>query len=334
MTTYIVHRLFQTLVMMFILSIVFFLLVHYQPITTCFNLSCAQAQHLDQPIATQYLEYVGRLAHGDLGRNAAGNSIGQEIRQKLPATVLLITVSFVMQQLIALPLGMYAALRRYSAFDQILTLVSYVFLSVPAFVLGLVIVYFGAVQFGWFPVGHSQDEALPLLWTSDWFHAVTHDPGYVLGDMIRHLVLPAFVLMVTGIAVDSRFMRASMLQVLHQDYIRTARAKGLSRRSVIFKHAFRNAILPIVTNIGLYLPTLVGGVIVVETVFTWGGLGYMFSVAVRGGVSQGIGLVADVPTLEALLLLSALAVLIANLAADLAYAWLDPRIRFDSGEAE
>src|SRR5205823_12818659 len=109
-----------------------------------------------------------------------------------------------------------------------------------------------------------------------WFHAMLQDPRFVLGDMLRHLLLPAFTLVTTGIAIDSRFMRAAMLQVLHEDYIRTARAKGLSRRRVVFKHAFRNALLPIITNLGLYLPAMFAGVVVVETVFTWGGLGYVF----------------------------------------------------------
>jgi peptide/nickel transport system permease protein len=226
-----------------------------------------------------------------------------------------------------------AALRPYSFFDSILTLLSYVFLSVPAFFLALILIYIFPVHFGWFSVAHSESPLVPVLGTGAWFQALTSDPGFVRGDLAQHLVLPAFVLMSTGIAIDSRFMRAAMLQVLHQDYIRTGKAKGLPRRTILFKHAFRNALLPIVTNIGLYLPALIGGVVVVETVFTWGGVGSMFgtAVGVRGLSSAGFTPGADFPVLQALLLLSALAVLLANLLADILYAWLDPRIRYDEG---
>jgi peptide/nickel transport system permease protein len=138
------------------------------------------------------------------------------------------------------------------------------------------------------------------------------------------------VLTLAGIAVDSRFMRSSMLQVLHQDYIRTARAKGLASRVVIFKHAFRNALLPVLTNFGLYLPALLGGAVVVEKVFTWGGLGYAFGAALgRGGFASGSFGQADFAFIQAVLMLSAGLVLVINLLADLAYAWLDPRIRYD-----
>jgi peptide/nickel transport system permease protein len=126
--------------------------------------------------------------------------------------------------------------------------------------------------------------------------------------------------MVTGVAGDSRFMRASMLDVLHQDFIRTAKAKGLRRRTVIFKHAFRNAVLPIITNIALYLPALVGGAIITETIFSWGGIGYLFITSITAN---------DYPTIQALLMISALATLLAKLLADLTYAWVDPRIRYD-----
>jgi peptide/nickel transport system permease protein len=132
--------------------------------------------------------------------------------------------------------------------------------------------------------------------------------------------MPVFVLMIVGVAVDSRFMRGSMLEVIRQDYIRTAKAKGLSRRSVIFKHAFRNALLPIITNIGLFLPALIGGAVITETIFSWGGLGYQYITAITE---------QDYPIIQALSMVSALAVLIANLLTDLAYAWVDPRIRFD-----
>jgi peptide/nickel transport system permease protein len=170
--------------------------------------------------------------------------------------------------------------------------------------------------------------ALPLLFSGEWWSLLVHDPGYVLGDLVRHLALPVIVLTTAGIAYDSRFMRAAMLGALHQEYVRTARAKGLARRRVVFKHAFRNALLPVLTNFGLYVPTLIGGVVVVEFVFTWGGLGYAFADAV--GLTEFNSTGGDFPFIEACLLLGSLAVLVANLLVDIAYVWLDPRIRFDA----
>ncbi len=334
MTIYIIRRLLQTFVMMVILSVLFFLLVRFQPNSSCgySAYGCQEALNLNEPVTSQYLAYVGNLLHGNFGVSAgssgiggisAGQNIGGEITARLPPTVILVGVAFLLQQLIALPLGMLAALRQYSFFDQGLTFLSYIFLSTPVFALGTFTIYIFAYLLGWLPLGHNEDLVLPLIATGDWYSLLVHDPALVLGDLLRHLLLPAFALMVTGIAVDSRFMRGAMLQVLHQDYIRTATAKGVSRRKVIFKHAFRNALLPIITNIGLYLPTLIGGVIVVESVFSFGGVGQLFAAATH-----------DFTTLQALLILSALAVLVANLLADIAYAVLDPRIRLDSSGAE
>jgi peptide/nickel transport system permease protein len=331
-STYVVRRLIQAGITLVLLSIVFFLLVRFRPGGPCSGpdlfkhaaFGCAENLHLDEPISNQYLYWLGSLLHGDFGSSVTGVSVRALIMQKLPPTLLLVVVSLTIQQLIALPLGMLAALRQYSFFDQLLTVGSYFFLSLPAFLLGMFLISLFAVSLGLLPVGHPDDVALPLLGSVAWFGLLWQNPALALGDMIQHLLLPGFVLASTGIAIDSRFMRASLLQVLHQDYIRTARAKGLRRRRIIFKHALRNALLPIVTNIGLYLPALLGGVVVVETVFTWGGLGYTFSSAILDG--------PDFPTLQALVLLSALTVVVANLLADLTYAWLDPRIRLEAAE--
>jgi peptide/nickel transport system permease protein len=329
MTIYIIQRLLQAVVTLFLLSIIFFLLVRLQAGTPCVTFGCTQYLHLDEPVANHYLDRHGKISHGDFGSSSQGLPIGTLILEKLPPTVLLVGVSFLIQQLIALPLGVLAALRPYSLLDQIFTFLSYVALSIPAFLLGFILIGIFGVHFQTFPMGHYEDETIPLLWSSDWFPALLDQPGLILGDLARHLFLPAFALVVGGIAVDSRFMRASMLQVLHQEYIRTARAKGLKRRTVIFKHAFRNALLPIITNIGLYLPALIGGVVAVEAVFTWGGLGYTFAQAIRPSY---IGESSDFTVITALAMLSALTVILANLLADLAYAWLDPRIRYEGKE--
>lgn len=337
MTGYIVQRIVQAVFLLFLLSIMFFMLVHTQPSGPCSaarNAGCFQIQHLDQPIANQYAWWLGQMLHGNFGLTTSGEPVARQIAQDLPPTIILIGVAVVIQQLIAIPLGMLAAIRPYSIFDQALTFGSYTALSIPSFLLGTLLLYVVAGHWHVLPVGRNEDAALPLLLSHDWWIALLHQPALILGDLAKHLFLPVVVLIVTGIAMDSRYMRAAMLQVLGQDYIRTARAKGANRRLVIFKHAFRNALLPVLTNFALYLPTLIGGVVVVEQVFSWGGIGFDFATAAGRGAfaiynSQG----SDFAFLEAVLMLSAVVVLAVNLLTDLAYVWLDPRIRFDRGDS-
>ncbi len=333
MGTYIVRRLLQAVFILFGLSIVFFVILHITPGGPCAAFegqsakgeaqahACILRLGLDKPLIVQYFSQMGLYAHGDLGTSVtAGSSVASVIAQKLPSTILLIGLAYTLQQMIALPLGIFAALKQYTFFDQVFTVLSYIGLSMPVFWLGLVLIFFFAVKLNWLPAGRVEDVTIPVFWSHEWFVQLGQNPGLLLGDLAKHLIMPVFVLMIVGIAVDSRFMRGSMLEVIRQDYIRTAKAKGLSRRAVIFKHAFRNALLPIITNIGLFLPTLLGGAVIDETIFSWGGLGYQYITAITE---------QDYPIIQALSMVSALAVLIANLLTDLAYAWVDPRIRFD-----
>lgn len=332
MGTYIARRLLQSILILIGLSVVFFVILHLTPGGPCAAFegsgargaaeehACVIRLGLDRPLPAQYFSQMGTYIHGDFGISNYGNSVAGTIAAKLPATILLMGTSYLLQQLIALPLGIFAALRQYSFFDQAFTFMSYVGLSMPTFWLGLILIFVFAVHWTVLPPGRVEDVTLPVFWSHDWFVALGQNPGLLLGDLIRHLIMPMFVLMVTGIAADSRFMRASMLEVINQDYIRTAKAKGLSRRVVIFKHAFRNAVLPIITNIALYLPLLIGGAVITETIFSWGGIGYLFITSIVAN---------DYPTVQALLMISALATLLANLLADLTYAWVDPRIRYD-----
>jgi peptide/nickel transport system permease protein len=332
MGTYILRRLLQSVFILIGLSIIFFVILHITPGGPCAAFegggvtaaarehACIQRLGLDKPLIVQYFNEMGIYLHGNLGTSISGDSVTASIAGRLPATVLLLGSSYIVQQMIALPLGVYAALRQYSTFDTVFTFLTYVGLAMPTFWLGLILIFVFAVHFTWLPVGKIEDVSLPVFWSHDWFIALRHNPALVLGDLLRHLILPAFVLMVTGIAADSRFMRGSMLEVIRQDYIRTARAKGLAPRVVIFKHAFRNALLPIITNIGLFLPALLGGAVITETIFTWNGLGYLFITSITE---------RDYPTIQALSMIGALAVLIANLLTDLTYAWVDPRIRYD-----
>ncbi len=339
MGTYIIRRLIQAFFILIGLTIVFFLILHLTPGGPCAALgesgglqgaarekACVLRLGLDKPLVVQYFNLMGQYVHGNLGNSQQGGiPVLSLIGQRLPATVLLMASSYILQQMIALPLGVFAALRQYTFFDQFFTFLSYVGLSMPTFWLGLILIFTFSVHFQWLPSGRIESTTIgntliPVFWTGDWFTLLAHQPGLVLGDLAKHLVMPMMVLMVTGIAADSRFMRASMLEVIRQDYIRTARAKGLSRRAVIFKHAFRNALLPIITNIGLYLPALIGGAVITETIFSWGGIGYTFIQAVTN---------QDYPVVQGISMIIALAVLLANLLTDLTYAWVDPRIRYD-----
>jgi peptide/nickel transport system permease protein len=288
---------------------------------------------LDQPIYVRYFKWLGAVVRGDLGNSTqSGLPVISEIRARLPATILLIGTAFIFQELMAIPLGIFSALRRYSLFDQVFTVINYMLFSLPTFWYGLMlIILFGVV----IKVpdasnpGHTKS-LLPFsgmvdLRSSPPFGApdygayfVTH-PFTALGDLAAHLTLPVIVLATVGVATDSRFMRASMLDVISQDYIRTARAKGLPQRLVIWKHAIRNAILPIVTNIGLTLPALLGGAIVTEQIFTWPGMGSFYVGAAVNG---------DYPVVMAYTSMLAAATILANLLTDLSYAFIDPRIRY------
>jgi len=332
LTTYVVRRLIQFVFILFGLSIVFFMIVHLAPGGPCVHEPsanpaeaaryhlCVIRYGLNKPLPLQYITWVSGFFQGNFGLTLGGIPVSSVLLEALPVTVLLATTSYAVQQMIALPLGMFSALRQYTFFDTLFTFISYVGLSMPTFFLGLLLLFGLAVNSQVFPAGRVVSPTSPPFWSNAWFVNLAHNPPGTLGDLLYHLVLPAFTLMVVGIAADSRFMRASMLDVLHQDYIRTAKAKGVSRRKVIFKHAFRNAVLPIITNIALFLPTLVGGFVITEAIWSYTGLGYLFIESLTSG---------DYAVVQAFLMISALAVLVANLLADLTYAWVDPRIRYD-----
>lgn len=332
MGTYIIRRLIQSLIILIGLTIVFFLILHLTPGGPCAayegggvraaaqEQACIQRLGLDKPFIVQYVNQMSFYLHGDFGTSISGFSIGPTILSKIPATLILTGSAMIIQQLIALPLGVFAAMRQYSFFDQFFTFMTYVFLSMPTFWLGLILIFFFAVHFNWFPPGRVEDVTLPVFWSSSWWHMLGHSPGLILGDLARHLVLPVVTLAVVNIGVYSRFMRASMLDVLHMDFIRTAKAKGLNREIVIFKHAFRNALLPIITALALELAGLIGGAVITETIFSWGGIGYLFITQLTA---------QDYPTVQALLMIFAVSILLGNILADVTYALVDPRIRYD-----
>ncbi len=221
----------------------------------------------------------------------SGRAVLHHITERIPATVILMVTALMITLTIAVTVGVIAAVKRYSLFDQGATLFSYIFYSLPTFWLGLILIYIFAVTLHWFPSQGIVDprEAPGAFNTPAYWKGFWADPLPNVLDIARHLVLPVMTLVAVSIAADSRFVRTSMLDTLSQDYVRTARAKGLPRRRVVFRHAFRNAMLPIITAVSLEIAFLFSGAIVTETIFSWPGMGRLFSRASPTGLLPADG---------------------------------------------
>lgn len=261
------------------------------------------------------------LVHGDFGKSLdTGRPVIEMVWERLPATLILTGTALVIWVTVAILIGVYAAIRRYSAFDQGMTLFSYILYSLPTFWLGLMLIFLFGPALHLLPTGGVVDARdWPAFGSPQFWAAAVQRPLDAFTDIGTHLLLPVLTLVAVNIAADSRFVRASMLEALNADYVRTAKAKGLTPRAVVGRHAFRNALLPVTTNIALELPFLVSGAIVTETIFSWPGTGRLFieSVGER-----------DYYVLMALIILTSLVILLANLVADVVYAVIDPRIRY------
>ena len=264
------------------------------------------------------------ILHGDFGFSITdGRPVTTVIGDRFWPTIILAGTSYVIWLTLALILGVYAAVRRYSFFDSALTIFNYIGYSLPTFWLGLILitVFSQGTPFKWFPAGGMWDaRTVPIFGSPEYWTFFGANPITALGDLGKHLFLPVFTLVVVNIAFDSRFIRASMLDALNQDFVRTARAKGVAERRVIFRHALRNALLPVVTNIGLEIPFLFTGAVVTETIFSWPGMGSQFIEAVGH---------FDYPVLMGILIVTSTIVVLANLVADIAYAVVDPRVQYD-----
>jgi peptide/nickel transport system permease protein len=265
---------------------------------------------LDRPLYIQYITWLVGITHGDFGRSMIdGSLVSSHIFDRLPATLELTITAILIGVLISIPLGITGALRRGSKIDHALTAMSVGGFAIPAFWLGLLLILVFSVQFeAW---------GLPFLPSGG---VIT--PGTGGGDLLDrlvHLIMPATVLSFVYLSIWSRFTRSSMLEVLSQDYVRTARAKGMSERRVVYLHALRNAVIPLVTLVGLELPALVSGALVVEVVFSWPGIGKLL---------YERALQTDYTTVLGITTFAALLVVGGNLLADVLYALLDPRIRY------
>jgi peptide/nickel transport system permease protein len=264
---------------------------------------------LDKPIPVQYWNWLTRLARLDFGRSFSpdGRPVLTKIAERLPVTLLLNIVELLIIVALAVPIGVLSATRQYSLFDKVTTIFVFIGFATPDFWLALLLMIFFGVQLGWLPI--SGLRSLNWEYLSFWGQQ---------GDFLAHLVLPIVVATFGGLAGFSRYMRQSMLEVVRQEYIQSARAKGLSERVVIGKHALRNAMLPIVTILGLSLPGLIGGSVIVESIFAIPGMGQLMVQAVFE---------RDYPVIMGNLVIVAVLTLVANLIADLAYGLVDPRIR-------
>lgn len=320
MADYLLRRFVQALFTLFVISIIIFALISSVPggIMAAYeeNPDMTQADRerieakygLNKSVPERYLIWLGNLAKGDWGNSFVSKRPAiQEIADRLPNTLILMGVAFLVTLLIAIPLGVYSALRQYSFFDHVMTTIALAGQSLPVFWFGLLLIIL-------FSVLLKQPNGAPLLPSSGMY-----TPGVerTFGDLVRHLVLPVTMLALVSAAGYMRYMRSSMLEVIHQDYVRTARGKGLPEKTVIFRHALRNALIPIATLIGLDLPSLFGGALFTETIFAWPGIGRLyFDAAIK----------TDYPVIMAVLMIFAALIILSMLLVDVVYTILDPRI--------
>ena len=256
---------------------------------------------LDRPVYVQYVRFLGRLLKGDLGMSyRQKRPVAEIIRDRFPATARLAVSSMLIAIIIGIAAGILAARYRNTVWDWRVMVFSLSGISMPVFWLGMMLILLFASGLGWLPVG-----------------------GYGRNGDLRHLFLPAVSLAAVSIGYIARMMRSSMLEVIGKDYIRTARAKGLSEWAVVLHHALRNALIPVITIIGINFASLLGGAVATETVFAWPGLGRAVVDAIR---------MRDLPVVEGCVIFLAVIFVLANLIVDLSYAWLDPRIRLEGGK--
>ena len=313
MTRYLIRRVLQTVPVLFGVSLLAFAIMHVVPGDPVRLIAGPDAPEsvvqrvraelgLERPLYVQYVSFLGRAVQGDLGRSLRSRApVIDEILTRFPATLELTTVSMLMAVVVGLPLGLLAAVRRSTWVDYLSMGASLSSLSMPIFWVAIVAIWLFSLQLGWLPVS---GRAGPV-W--QW-------------EGLRHIVLPAATLATTSVAIISRLTRSGMLDVLGREYVTTARAKGVSPLGVVGKHALKNALIPVVTVVGLQYGFLLGGAVVTETIFAWPGVGRLAMTSI---------LQRDYPVVQGCVLLVAVAFVLINLFVDVLYGWLDPRIRYE-----
>ncbi len=328
MKRYLARRLLGMIPLLLGITLISFAIMHVAPGEPAvagqeFNprISSADIQRLrayyglDQPLHLQYWHWLKRLARLDFGESFAADHrpVMDKIAERLPVTLWINVLAMAFIFLLAIPIGVASAVRKDSWFDRAMTVFVFIGFAIPGFWLGLLLMIAFGVQLNWLPVSGLHDY--------DWRHM---DFWARQGDLARHLILPVFVSAIGGIAGMSRFMRSGMLEVIRADYITTARAMGVPERRIRYRHALKNALLPIITLLGLSVPGMIGGSVIVEQLFSIPGMGMLF---------YGAVMARDYPLVMGITVIGAVLTLLGNLLADIAYAWADPRIRHGGGAA-
>ncbi|MFW8566676.1 ABC transporter permease [Orrella sp. 11846] len=325
MLVFIIRRLLQAVLVMLVVSLLAFILFRYigDPVTIMLGQDATDADRaalrqslgLDQSAFVQFIRFVGQAVQGDFGLSLRqGQSVGELLKSRLPATVELSVVAACLALFIGLPLGIYTALRRNGLGAQAVLAFSLLGISLPTFLIGILLILIFSVQLGWLP-SYGRGAVVHFGWWTS---------GLLTWDGLKHLILPAITLSLFQLTLILRLVRSEMLEVLRSDYIKFARARGLSQRAIHFGHALKNTLVPVITITGLQLGGIIAFAIVTETVFQWPGMGLLFIQAVQ---------FADVPVMAAYLCLIALVFVIINLIVDLLYFVVDPRLRVGLGKA-
>lgn len=325
MATILVQRLLQTLIVLFGVLLITFTLVHLIPGDPALVIlgtdstpdELERLRHLlelDQPLPNQFVNYMSRVVRGEFGDSIFQHEpVMKLILERLPATIELTVAALLIATLVGVVAGIISATRPYSLFDATSSVVALAGVAMPVFWLGMLSILLFSLTLDWLPSFGRGDGIIPA--TIEFLQTGNAAP---LEDSIRHLILPALVLAAFSTAIIARLVRSSMLEVMNMDYVRTARAKGLKERGVVIRHALRNAMIPVVTVLGLQMGVLLGGAVIAETIFAWPGIGRLLI----GAINQ-----RDYPLVQALVFVIALMVCLVNLAVDLLYVWLNPRVR-------
>src|SRR5512143_2532606 len=321
MLNYLLRRFLMMVPLLIGITLITFIVIHLAPgnpveVATEMNPKASAAARenlkrlygLDKPLHVQYINWVGRLVRLDFGKSYIdGRPVVDKIVERLPVTVVINVLELLGAFIVAMPLGIISAVRRNSVFDKTTTVVVFLGFSIPSFWLGLLLMILFGVHLGWLPISglQSMDVSGMGFFELQW-------------DRLRHIVLIVFIGAFGGLAGISRYLRSNMLEVVRQDYIRTARAKGLPEKAVIYKHALRNALMPVITILGLSVPGLIGGSVILEYLFAIPGMGQLFWASVTA---------RDYPLVMGNLVMGAGLTLIGNMLADLSYAAVDPRVK-------
>jgi len=324
MGRYITRRLLQAIPLLFLISVCMFGMLHLvpggpmgmygrNPNLTAEDVVRLQASFgLDQPVYIQYLRWVGKALRGDFGHSYDTRRPALvEIKDRLLPTLYLMGTTFIAVLLISIPLAVISALKQYSVLDIVVTTLSLVGQALPVFWVGLVLML---IFYAWLKNPFTGRALLPA--------AGMHTPGkpFSIVDYLKHLILPATTQGLAWVSWYSRYLRSSMLEVIHKDYIRTARGKGLRESAVIYRHALRNALIPLITVVAMDIPYLFGGALYVEIIFAWPGMGRLFFRAAER---------RDYPVLMAVIMIIAVLIIVSNLLADVVCAYVDPRVRYE-----